>query len=170
MPPAPLATAPPQPTTQGGKPATPAPSPHEPTPEQLLAELTEIELGTGVLSPNPDLVRFYGAVGVAATAAANQLRVKLPEKALAKLAVDMEAEQNAASPSVRLLLELDYTLPDGRRVTLWKGSKQILSVDLSAINRNNEKQYQALAAKKTDELFKELVDTVLQARARAKAK
>ena len=149
-----------------------APEPSQRSVELLLmlAGLTEIDLGTSRQSVNPNLVRFYPAVGSAAFAAAHQLGLRVTDKAPAVLAVDMQADETSASPNVRLLLELTYTLPDGRRFTLWKGDKQILAADLSSINSLNENPYKAKAAQNTVALFKELVNAVLRARAETEAK
>ena len=135
-----------------------------------LASLTDIWLGTQLQSVNVSLVRFYPAIGPAAFAAAERLHLRVTDNAAAVLVVDMQADETSASPNVKLLLELMYTLPDGKRVTLWKGSKQLVAVDLSTLTTENEGQYKKIAAKKTNELFKELVDAVLQARVKAKAK
>jgi hypothetical protein len=171
-PPAPPATTPPQATAAGGtgKPAPSPPSPGEPSVERLLAGLTEIDVGTSLKSINPSLVRFYTPVGSAALAAVGQLGLRVTDKAPAELAVDMQADETSASPNVRLLLELTYRLPDGKHITLWKGDKQILAADLSSINTLNEGPYKAKAAKNTAALFKELVNAVLQARAKIGAK
>jgi hypothetical protein len=174
LPPSPTAVKPPAPpaTAAGGtgKPAPSPPSPGEPSVERLLAGLTEIGLGTSLKSINPSLVRFYTPVGSAAFAAAGQLGLRVTDKAPAELAVDMQADETSASPNVRLLLELTYRLPDGKRIALWKGDKQILAADLSSINSTNEGPYKAEAAKNTTALFKEIVNAVLQARAKTGAK
>ena len=100
------------------------PSPGEPSVERLLAGLTEIDVGTSLKSINPSLVRFYTPVGSAALAAVGQLGLRVTDKAPAELAVDMQADETSASPNVRLLLELTYRLPDGKHITLWKGTNR----------------------------------------------
>ncbi len=177
----PAASTPPAPpgsmpqATAAGQAATPPPapdgqSPAEPAVDAVLAGMTEIALGPGLQSLNMSLVRFYPAVGPEAFAAAARLGLHVKDSAPTVLAVDMQADETSASPHVVLLLEVKYTTPDGKHITLWKGSKQIVSVDLSTLNTTNDKPYKQIAAKNTAELFKQLVDAVLRARAKAKAK
>ena len=119
---------------------------------------------------NVHLVRFYPAVGREAVAAAAQLHLRVKDGVPAALAIDMRADENPASPGATLLMELNYTTAEGKYRTLWKGSKQIVAVDLSTVTPENESRYKKIAAKKTNELFNELVDAVLRARAQVKAK
>ena len=95
-----------------------APEPSQRSVELLLmlAGLTEIDLGTSRQSVNPNLVRFYPAVGSAAFAAAHQLGLRVTDKAPAVLAVDMQADETSASPNVRLLLRANVHA--ARRKTL----------------------------------------------------
>jgi serine/threonine-protein kinase len=161
------------PVAQDGK--SPAAGTDKPPPaaelsvDKALAGLTKIVLDP-VVQSNMSLVRFYPAVGPAAIVAAERLGWQVAEKAPAVLAIDLKANDNAASPNVMLLLELTYTTPDGKHMTLWKGSKQILAVDLSVVTTLNEKPYQKTAAKNTATLFKQFVSDVLAARSRAGAK
>ena len=76
----------------------------------------------------------------------------------------MKADENSASPAVTLQVELKYALPDGKYVTLWKGSKVLVAVDLSVITALNEQQYK-IAAKNTAELFTQFVNDILRIRA-----
>jgi hypothetical protein len=71
---------------------------------------------------------------------------------------------------VTLAVELKYATADGKPVTLWKGSKQIVAVDLPAITSANEKHYKKTAASNTAVLFEQLVSAVLRARAHVKSK
>jgi protein involved in polysaccharide export with SLBB domain/beta-lactamase regulating signal transducer with metallopeptidase domain len=142
----------------------------EPSADQLLAGLTEIRFGTGRQSVNPSLVKFYPAVGREAIAAANRLHLRVMENAPAVLTVDMRADETPTSPGVTLLMELKYTTPEGKHLTLWKGSKRIVAVDLSAIPDPNADRYKRIAAKNTADLFQEFVDAVLSARTHAKSK
>ena len=172
-PPQPPATAPPAATGENAKPpaggvgkaSPPTPPPAEESIEKILAGLTEVGLGSGLQSFNISLVRFYSAVGREAVAAADRLHWRVTDSSRAVLAVDMNVDETASSPSVTLTVELKYTTADGKHITLWKGSKQIVAVDLSAITSANEEHYKETAANNTAVLFEQLVSDVVGARA-----
>ncbi len=182
LPPRPPPLAPPTPPTPPTPPAPSAPHPSptvatppaqaqnskpaQPSVERLLAGLTEI--GRGLQSFNLNLVRFYPAVGAEVTTAAERLHwreVDVADKPRAVLGVDLKADETSSSPGVTLFVELKYTIADGKQITLWKGSKQIVAVDLSAINLANEEHYKEIAANNTAVLLEQLVSDVVSVRA-----
>jgi hypothetical protein len=167
------------PAVQNGK--APAGGPSNPSPSApalpqsminaALADLSEVRLDSGLQPINPSLVRFYPAVGLEAVAAVEQrLKWHVVDKTPAALVVDLKADENSASPGVMLQVELKYSLPDGKHFTLWKGTKRLVSVDLSVITASTEQHYKEVAAKNTAELFTQFVDDILHIRAQAKRK
>jgi len=163
-------TGPPQPEVGAGKqpPAVPPPTPQSSDVEAIIGRFTQASFQ--LKSVDPELAKFYRAVGREATAAAGSLGLTFVEGAPVVMEVDLKVDDSGATPKVILSAELKYFAPGRKAFTLWKQSQPIVSVDPIMVTKSQERQFAKIAGENAAKLFAQFAKDVRQARAKVNAK
>jgi hypothetical protein len=163
-------TGPPQPEVGTGKqpPAAPPPTPQSSDVEAIIGRFTQVSFQ--LKSVDPELAKFYFAVGKEATAVAGSLGLQFVDGAPVVMEVDLKVDDLGAAPKVILSAELKYFVPGGKVLTLWKQSQPIVSVDPIMVTKSQEPEFAKIARKNAAKFFAQFAKDVREARARVKAK